>query len=290
MDPSAALILSFPDSTTAADRDRLVAILADAGLVAIHENDVTNPSTWIVHFADSESRDAAALAIRSTADYRHIVVQAADIGDEDWARRTQADLGSIRIGDIIVAPPWDLPVAAPEVVVIIEPSRGFGTGHHQSTRLCLALLQTRELEGRQVIDVGTGSGVLAIASALLGAPYVTAIDVDPDAVENARENAVRNGVADVVEIHVGDLSTAALPTADVVTANLTGSLLERHAGDLTRLVKRGGIVIAAGFTIDERDRVASAFEGQLTVSETAEEDGWIGVVLSHPLPINPTAR
>jgi ribosomal protein L11 methyltransferase len=289
VDPSAALILSFPDSATPADRDRLVATLADSGLVAIHENDLTNPSKWVAHFADAASRNSAARTIQSTPEYRDIQIEAADIEDEDWARRTQADLGSVRIGGIIVAPPWDMPAGGPETVIIIEPSRGFGTGHHQSTRLCLALLQTRELRRRRVIDVGTGSGVLAIAAAALGAPAVSAIDVDPDAVENARENVARNGVADVVEIHVGDLATTTLVAADVVTANLTGSLLERHAANLVRLVKPGGLLIAAGFTIDERDRVAVAFEPRLTISEIAEEDGWIGVVLSQP-GISPTPR
>ena len=283
MVPSAALILSFPDTTTAAGRDRLVALLADAGLVAIHEDDVVRPSMWTVHFRDGEARDAAARAIRATAEYCDVLLQATEIEDEDWARRTQADLGSVRIGRIVVAPPWDIPATAHEIAVIIEPSRGFGTGHHQSTRLCLALLQTRNLAGRHVIDVGTGSGVLAITAARLGAPYVAAIDVDPDAVDNARENAARNGVSDVVEVHVRDLSTAMLPPADVVTANLTGSLLERHAEDLARLVKRGGVLIAAGFTVDERDRVVNAFEERFTSTESAEEDGWLGVVFSDSL-------
>jgi ribosomal protein L11 methyltransferase len=280
--PSAALILSFPDTTTAAGRDRLVALLADAGLVAIHEDDVVRPSVWTVHFRDGEARDTAARAIRATAEYCDVRLEAIEIEDEDWARRTQADLGSVRIGRIVVAPPWDIP-AAHEIAVVIEPSRGFGTGHHQSTRLCLALLQARNLAGRHVIDVGTGSGVLAITAARLGAPYVAAIDVDPDAVDNARENAARNGVSDVVEVHVRDLSTAMLPPADVVTANLTGSLLERHAEDLARLVKRGGVLIAAGFTVDERDRVVNAFEGRFTTTESAEEDGWLGVVFSDSL-------
>jgi ribosomal protein L11 methyltransferase len=278
--PSAALTLYFTDTTTAADRDRLVALLADSGLVAIHEDDVLNPSKWTVHFADRESRSAAALAIGSLSEYRDLRVEETEIADEDWARKTQADLGAIRIGQVIVAPPWDIPATAQEIVIIIEPSRGFGTGHHQSTRLCLALLQPRELKGRQVIDVGTGSGVLAIAAARLGAPYVAAIDVDPDAVENARENVIRNEVAQAVEIFVRDLSTTTLPAADVVTANLTGSLLERHAEDLAGLVKAGGVLIAAGFTIDERARVGSAFEGRLTITESAEEDDWIGLVLS----------
>ena len=280
MVPSAALILSFPDTTTAADRDRLVAFLADTGLVAIHENDVVNPTTWTVHFTDPETRDAAAAAIRLAPEYRDLRIEETDVEDEDWARRTQADLGSIRIGRIIVAPPWDVPAAAAETVVLIEPSRGFGTGHHQSTRLCLALLQTRELRERSVIDIGTGSGVLAIAAARLGAAFVTAIDVDPDAVENARENAARNDVSGLVEIHVCDLSTATLPAADVVTANLTGSLLALHAKALAHLVDKGGILIAAGFTVDERERVVTAFEPQMAVAEWAEEDGWLAVVLA----------
>jgi ribosomal protein L11 methyltransferase len=277
---SAALILSFPNTTTAAERDRLVALLADCGLAAIHENDPVNPTQWTVHFTDTHSRDAAVRAIRAVEVCRDLSLVETEIEDGDWARKTQANLGSIRIGRIIVAPPWDIPTTAHETLVIIEPSRGFGTGHHQSTRLALALLQTRELRGRRVIDVGTGSGVLAIAAARLGAPFVTAFDVDPDAVENARENAVRNDVASVAEIHVRDLSTATLVPADVVTANLTGSLLERHADELAHLVNPGGVLIAAGFTIDERDRVERAFAARLAITESAEEDGWLGVALS----------
>ena len=278
--PSAALILSFSDTTTSAERDRLVALFADFGLAAIHENDPVNPSQWTVHFTDAQSRDAAANAIRSAPEYRELNIEETEIEDGDWARKTQADLGAIRIGRIIVAPPWDIPPAADETVIIIEPSRGFGTGHHQSTRLCLALLQTRELRGHSVIDVGTGSGVLAIAAARLGAPSVTAFDVDPDAVENARENAARNDVASALEIHVRDLSLATLAPADVVTANLTGSLLAHHAGELIRLVSPSGVLIAAGFTIDERERVEAAFAARLAISESAEEDGWLGVVLN----------
>jgi ribosomal protein L11 methyltransferase len=278
--PSAALILSFPDTTTAAERDRLVALLADCGLAAIHENDPVNPSQWTIHFTDTPSRDAAVRAIQSAADYRDLKVETTDIEDGDWARKTQADLGPIRIGRIVVAPPWDIPPVVDETLVIIEPSRGFGTGHHQSTRLALALLQTRALAGCRVIDVGTGSGVLAIAAARLGAPFVSAFDVDPDAVDNARENAARNEVAGIVEIHVRDLATATLAPADVVTANLTGSLLERHSDDLARLVNPAGVLIAAGFTIDERDRVENAFAGRLAITEAAEEDGWLGVALS----------
>jgi ribosomal protein L11 methyltransferase len=327
VEPSAALRLFFPDTTTAADRDRLVALLAESGLLAIQEDDVVRPSSWIAHFADEVSRDAA-LSLLHHSDFAHLRVESLTVEDEDWARRTQADLPAIRIGRIVVAPPWDVPsterwppsaeprapsaerrapspekpipmLAGPhprslslgdsaprsgrrrsaDVIVIIEPSRGFGTGHHQSTRLCLALLQSRDLGGRTVIDVGTGSGVLAIAAARLGAAYVSAIDVDPDAIENARENVARNDIGGIVEAHVDDLSSTTLAPADVVTANLTGSLIEEHASTLTRLVRPGGSLIAAGFTVDDRERVAAAFAPHLCVVESAEEDDWCGFVL-----------
>jgi ribosomal protein L11 methyltransferase len=291
VDASPALIIRFADDTTAAVRDRLVALLAEHSLVAIQEDDLHAPRVWTAHFADDVSRAAARSALAALTD-SGIRVEAADVEDEDWARRTQADLPAVRIGRFVIAPPWDLPsrespvasldpsVASSEIVIEIEPSRGFGTGHHQSTRLCLVLLQARDLAGRTAIDVGTGSGVLAIAAAKLGAAYVSAIDVDPDAIENARENIERNGAGNVVEAHVRDLTEAALAPADVVTANLTGTLLARHAADLGTLVKPGGASIVAGFTSNEREMVAAAFASGFAVSETAEEDGWWAFVLT----------
>jgi ribosomal protein L11 methyltransferase len=282
-DSSPALIIHLTPGTGAAWRDRLVALLADYDLVAIHEDDVSSARTWTAHFGTAEARAAAARAIEAIGDPVPVRVDLADVEDDDWARRTQADLPAIRVGSIIVAPPWDLPapdVAGPAVVVEIEPSRGFGTGHHQSTRLCLALLQSHTLASRTVIDVGTGSGVLAIVAARLGAAFVSAIDDDPDAVENARENITRNGVAATVEAHVRDLVEPGLPPADVVTANLTGSLLARHARELGALVKTGGSLIVAGFTIDEKPLVLDAFDPGFALTQSAEEDDWWALVLA----------
>ena len=224
MTASPALVLRLPSGTTAPLRDRLVGLLADYDLVAVQEDDIEHPQVWTAHFATSAARDNAALAVQDDSEFALIEVQPIDVEDDDWARRTQADLPAIRIGRITVAPPWDLPkpslqVPDPNITVIIEPSRGFGTGHHQSTRLCLVLLQSRNLSGLRVTDVGTGSGVLAIAAAKLGAVYVAAIDTDPDAVENARENIVVNGVDKVVEAHVDDLTSTTIAPADLVTAN-----------------------------------------------------------------------
>nr|MBA2303317.1 50S ribosomal protein L11 methyltransferase [Acidobacteriota bacterium] len=169
-----------------------------------------------------------------------------------------------------------------DIVVQIEPSRGFGTGHHQSTRLCIVLLQARDLSGLTVTDVGTGSGVLAITAAKLGAAFVTALDTDPDAVENAQENIVANGVEGTVEAHVDDLTTTTVAPADLVTANLTGPLLSQYAGELARLVRPGGSLIVSGFNVDEKARVTEALAPAFGVTEMAEEDDWFAFVVARP--------
>lgn len=290
MDASAALIVRFPAATTAAVRDRLVALLADYELVAVQEDALVDAQVWTAHFSTAAMRDAARRAIGADAAFADLDVQPIDVEDEDWARRTQADLPAIRIGRITVAPPWDLPPASTlshppsptadpgSLTILIEPSRGFGTGHHQSTRLCLLLLQHRNLSGLTATDVGTGSGVLAITAAKLGAAFVSAIDNDPDAVENARENIAANSVEKIVEAHVDDLSTTTVPAADLVTANLTGTLLVQHAADLVRLVRPSGSLIVSGFNVDERDRVTEALSAHFAVTESAEEDDWFAFV------------
>jgi ribosomal protein L11 methyltransferase len=292
--PSPALVVRFPSGTTAPFRDRLVALLAEHELIAIQEDDLTHPQEWVAHFVTAPARDAAAAAIDADAEFALVEARKTQVEDEDWARRTQADLPAIRIGRVTVAPPWDLsggmregpaqPVD-PDVLVVIEPSRGFGTGHHQSTRLCILLLQNRNLSGLTVTDVGTGSGVLAITAAKLGAAFVAAIDSDPDAVENARENIAVNDVGKIVEAHVDDLTTTVVAPSDLVTANLTGTLLSQHAADLARLVRPSGSLIVSGFNIDEKDRVTEALSAHFGVTEMAEEDDWFAFVVSRSGPV-----
>jgi ribosomal protein L11 methyltransferase len=290
---SPALIVRFPAGTSAAVRDRLVALLADYALVAVQEDDLTAPLVWTAHFPTTALRDAASAAVGEDADFAQLELTSTEVPDEDWARRTQADLPAIRIGRVTVAPPWDLPGGMrdagrgmdrtpqpDEVLVLIEPSRGFGTGHHQSTRLCIVLLQNRNLSGLTVTDVGTGSGVLAITAAKLGAAFVSAIETDPDAVENARENIAANGVEKIVEAHVDDLSTTTVPAADLVTANLTGTLLVHHAADLARLVRSSGSLLVSGFNVDEKDRVMEALAPHFAITESAEEDDWFAFLVS----------
>jgi ribosomal protein L11 methyltransferase len=154
---------------------------------------------------------------------------------------------------------------------------GFGTGHHATTRLCLAALQQMDLRGKSVIDVGTGSGVLAIAASLLGAGQVIAFDDDPDAIANARENLELNPNARVT-LSVADLRSSEHQAADVVVANLTGGLLIAAAATLGAQAAPAGHLILSGLMRTEEANVAAAFSGW-RVDDRAEEDEWVCLIL-----------
>jgi ribosomal protein L11 methyltransferase len=158
---------------------------------------------------------------------------------------------------------------------------GFGTGHHATTRLCLRALQAVDLAGRFLLDIGTGSGILAIAAGKLGAARAEGIDYDADAIAAANENLQLNSGVESVEFRVADLAIADLPAADVVTANLTGAALIGSAARLLDLVRPGGTLIVSGLLDEERDDVARAFGAGLEPPLVWEqqEDGWAALAM-----------
>jgi ribosomal protein L11 methyltransferase len=246
--------------------DLLQAALVDFQVAAIDDNAA---GAWRVFFHSSDERDRAGALL--APDFPGMRFAPLDVPDEDWAARSQASLHAIHVGRIVVAPPWDL-------VIRILPSLGFGTGHHATTRLCLAALQQLELRGRSTIDVGTGSGVLAIAASLLGAAPVVAIDDDPDAIQSARENLELNAGA-AVDLHVADLKAADFPAFDLVLANLTGGLLIQTAARLQDLAGPSGHLILSGLLAHEEAAVLDAFGKR--VVHRAEEEEWVCVTLQN---------
>jgi ribosomal protein L11 methyltransferase len=263
----------------------LTAFLFDYSPTAMIDTSDAQPDGrrgWRVFFATLEAREIAHAALTASEWHARVETSVVDVEDEGWAERSQAELTAIEIGDIIVAPPWDLPkgeAAAGRMLIVIEPSMGFGTGHHQTTRLCLRALQDVGVRGTRVLDLGTGSGVLAIVAAKLGAASVLGVDDDPDAVDAARKNLILNGLGpDSVRIERADIKTAVTEPADVVLANLTGALLVRFADGVMRRAAPGGLLILSGFTEDERFSVGHAFRA-LEIVRDNREDGWIGLTL-----------
>ena len=253
--------------------NRLYALLDDFEPVAIHDDDLNE--SWRVFFRTSASRDAALAALRREHGF---AATAIDVPDEDWARRSQENLRAVHAGGLIVAPPWDVPKKPDVPVIIIEPSTGFGTGHHATTRLCLRLLQELELRGARVLDVGTGSGVLALAAWKLGAADVVAVDSDPDALENARENIARNGAAPSIDVVCDGLAALRIERADIVLANLTGAVLVRYADELRSLVRDGGYLIVSGFAPQDADVIRRTFKGLSVIEDLVELD-WAAMSL-----------
>lgn len=272
-----ALDLQFLDAPgpDAFLRERLYALLDDFEPTAIHEDD--SGDAWRVFFRSPQRRDDAAAHLATAVSAHLLRTAVLDVPDEDWARRSQQDLKAVEVGRLIVAPPWDVRKADVPVIVI-EPSTGFGTGHHATTRLCLRLLQTLELRGSRVLDIGTGSGVLALAAWKLGAAEVVAIDNDPDALDNARANIARNGAAGTIDIVCDDVSTLRIEGGDVVVANLTVGALVRHATALRALVRAEGYLILSGFARDHLVEIVPAFAGVEPIDDVDEAD-WHAALL-----------
>lgn len=265
------------------DPEIALAVVDEFGPSAVEEID----DGVSIYFASAERRDEARAAVRTALP--DAALASREVDDEDWARRSQENLTPITVGRVTVTPPWfaggeGRSASGPGsgvVTITILPSMGFGTGHHATTRLCLGALQAIDVAGRTVLDVGTGSGVLAIAAARLGASHALGIDFDPDAIASARENLALNAEAGRVRFEVADMRSAPLPRADVVLANLTGAVLAQNARLLLDAVRPGGALVVSGIQSHERDEVLHAF-GEAPLSWSGDEAGWVGLAFRRP--------
>ena len=187
----------------------------------------------------------------------------------------------IDVGPFVVAPTWaELgPGVAPEAVLRIDPKMAFGTGYHETTRIVLRLLADAVPEGARVLDVGTGTGVLAIAALRLGATSALGVDVDPWSVTNGQENASLNGVADRFEVREGSVEVVPEGGFGLVVANIIRSILEPMLPALVAKAAPGAPVVLSGLLREERDRVVDVMADLGCTLRTEEtENEWWGAV------------
>jgi ribosomal protein L11 methyltransferase len=205
------------------------------------------------------------------------------VHEEDWAQAWKAHFPVIRIGRrLVIKPTWRRHRREPDdVVLALDPGMAFGTGLHPTTRLCLAAVESiadaGALEGCRVLDVGCGSGILAIAAAKLGASSVVGVDMDQIAIESTEANAARNGLTKRVTARRGSLPTGD-SAFDVVLANLIAGLLVTLAAQLRDELRPGGILLASGIFVDREADVRGAFEAaDLTVTGRSAEGEWVAL-------------
>lgn len=264
--------------------------LVDEGLGA--RVDPTRPATvrGYVPARDPAAAEAAAVQVaealghlqafglRAIGEMRTRIVH-----EEDWAAAWKAYFPVLRIGRrIVIRPTWRRHRRAPDdVVIAMDPGMAFGTGLHPTTRLCLAALEPLADDGRltgaRVLDVGCGSGILAIAAVRLGAATALGVDTDPIAIEATTANARRNGLVRRVRARVGSLRSGE-PPFDVVLANLIAGVLVPLAPALRAELAPGGTLVASGIFIDRESEVRAAFEAAgLAVTGRMAEGEWVAL-------------
>lgn len=248
------------------------AVQEDAGSLLTWFPAPADVDAFTAHLAAELERWAAGLPIRLEREWR---------ADEDWSRTWRAGLAPRRVGRIVVTPTWCAPAAArDDIVVTIDPQMAFGTGEHASTRGVLRRLQATVRPGDLVLDMGTGSAVLAIAAAALGARRVLAVDHDPDALINARENLERNGCADVVALECSAVDRLWLedrPAAfDLILANVLSGILVPLLRSFRVALRPGGRAILGGILLGEAEDVRSAARaaGFRVEADDAEANWW----------------
>ncbi len=206
--------------------------------------------------------------------------------EEDWANAWKAYYQPLLAGErIVIRPPWiDYQAKNDEIVMILDPGMAFGSGTHPSSRLCVQGLESVVRPGLTVLDVGTGSGILAVAAAKLGAGRIDAVDIEPVAVRAARENAERNGVGAQIRVERGTAGDPFTGTYDIVVANIISRVLIEISAGLRAAVKPGGSLVMAGVIVEHEPKVREAFEpyGFSLVKRRQIED-WVG--LEYQLPI-----
>ena len=196
------------------------------------------------------------------------------VADRDWVRHAQSQFEPIRISKRLwVVPSWQ---AAPDpgaMRIVLDPGMAFGTGSHPTTRACLRWLEQRIFAGARVLDYGCGSGILAIAAATLGAAEVVGVDIDPDAIATAGDNAARNGVA-ARFLHPDKLLDFC---ADLVVANILANPLKVLAPVLAARCRPGGRIVLAGILAPQADGVAIAYTPWFEIAVAELDEGWIAL-------------
>ncbi|MBR5310903.1 MAG: 50S ribosomal protein L11 methyltransferase [Oscillospiraceae bacterium] len=206
------------------------------------------------------------------------------VNEEDWANNWKQYYHTQRIGKrIVVTPSWEeYTPSGDDVQMRLDPGMAFGTGTHDTTRLCLELLEECVTPETRILDVGTGSGILSVGGVLLGAPSALGVDIDPVAVKVANENAEINEVTDKTEFVCGDLTDKVHGKFEIVTANIVADVIIRLLSTVKNYLLKGGVLIVSGIIDTRADEVENAcHEAGFVTEKRLEHGGWVAIKLRY---------
>ncbi|MDD4849227.1 MAG: 50S ribosomal protein L11 methyltransferase [Gemmiger sp.] len=209
----------------------------------------------------------------------HYTLNTTGVKQEDWQNAWKKYYHTMELGKrLAIVPGWET-YDTTRTVITMDPGMAFGTGTHETTALCLETLDELVAGGERVLDIGTGSGILAIAALKLGAAEAEGVDIDPMCVRTAGENAARNGVTDRFRVLVGDLSDKASGQYDLITANIVAAAILSLAPGVPALMKPGARFIASGIIDTRKDEVLAGLRAAgLEPVEIKEKRGWVCVI------------
>ena len=245
------------------------------------------PEDVLVHawFVPDETFPAVLSRLREKLDamrteeprFGALLIDTRMVSEDAWAEVWKKYYKPFYAGShLVVKPTWESFDPAPgDRIIEIDPGMAFGSGTHETTGMCIALLEEVIRGGERVIDVGTGSGILAIAAALLGAGRVLAVDIDPDAVRVASENVVHNHVDHIVEVQEGDLLKATDETCRICVANIISDIIISFCAPLKAHIEPGGLFICSGVVRERTEEVRSALlQAGYSVLKTEHRGEW----------------
>ena len=269
------------------DLEQQVEAIAHVDLIEQELRD-KDRNTVIVHLYLSPDENPAEvlelLRQRLLASELDATLKVTGIEEDDWENGWKAFYHAMELGNrLAVCPSWESYDKPGRVVLRLDPGMAFGTGTHETTALCLRALDELVAGGERMLDIGTGSGILAIAALLLGAAEADGVDIDPMCVRTAGENAERNGVADRFHVRVGNLSDQARGTYQIITANIVANAIIALAPSVPALLDAGGVFLASGIIDEREEEVAEAIAAAgLAVREIRRDNGWVCILAGHP--------
>ncbi len=230
-------------------------------------------------FKDIEQRIEALRQDPQSSLYGTLEITVQDLPEEDWQSGWKQYYKPIHVNNLVVVPLWENYEAKEgETVMKIDPGMAFGTGAHETTRLCLKALTKTDLTGKTLLDVGCGSGILSIGGVLLGAESAFGCDIDQLAVEVARRNAELNGLETRTAYAAGDLLSVVKGQYPIVVANIVADVILTLLKDLHEVLLPGGLFIASGIIDDRKEELVAAIQkAGLTIETIEEERGWVAI-------------